>query len=188
MEKSIDLIPKVPHSVFVHLAGFTREKNHQLLIGTFTQYRNRDPNAQLWLIGDGPLREEIEKWVQELGFDSIRFFGAMQDPWRIIPENAILLLTSRIEGMPSVLAEACWAGIPSISFSVGGITEMMGEIAYCKLTPPDDGKSFLEAMEYWSTLNEGEKSMIRENSRKLARDRFSIHMVSRSFLEFYSRI
>lgn len=187
-EKSIDLKPKTPYPVFVSIAGFTPEKNHEFLISAFTKFSQLHSQAQLWLIGDGPLKPIIEKLVKESRPGSIFFLGALTEPWAAVPENAVLLLPSRMEGTPSVLAEASLAKIPSVAFAVGGITQMMEGITSCTLIAPDHEKDFLDAMNFWLNLEEEEKSSRLEISKVMALERFSLDKVTRDFLELYTQV
>ena len=186
--KSIDLMPKVPNPVFVCIAGFTPEKNHEFLISAFTKFSQLHPKAQLWLIGDGPLKSKIEKLVKESEAGSMLFLGALTEPWAAVPSNAVLLLPSKMEGTPSVLAEAALAKIPSVAFAVGGIAEMMEGITSCNLIAPDQEEDFLDAMNLCLNLEEGGKSSRLEASKAMALERFSLDKVTRSFLEFYTQV
>ena len=49
-----------------HVGRFNHQKNHSFLIEIFAHYHTINTNSKLLLVGDGPLRNEIEKKAKEL--------------------------------------------------------------------------------------------------------------------------
>ncbi|MFC5190309.1 glycosyltransferase [Algoriphagus aquatilis] len=182
------LAPRSESQVFVHIGGFTQEKNHVELIRIFGEYLKRDPKAQLWLIGDGPLKMQIQTAAQQVAPHAIRFFGAVPNPWALVPQNSILVLSSKMEGTPAVLAEAFLAKIPVVTYAVGGIKEMAEGFATIRLVEPGDHPSFIEAMTYWAHLPAEISGPALANSASKAKDRFDFGRVSNQFLEFYKDV
>jgi glycosyltransferase involved in cell wall biosynthesis len=178
----------LPYPVLVHIGGFTPEKNHEFLIGAFQKYHKKHPEYQLWLIGDGPLRKEMEAKAKLMLPNSIRFFGSIQDPWSIIPSNAILLLPSKIEGMPAVIAEAFINKIPVVATRVGGIPEMAEGMTSCIVVEPENQTQFLEGMDYFKNLPPLKLEDILAESKIKATERFTMEKVASSFLDFYKGI
>jgi len=82
--------------------------------------------ASLYIAGDGQesarLREKADALL--LG-DNVQFFGFREDATDLIGDCDIFLLTSDSEGVPTVMLDAIWNGIPIVSTSVGGIPEVM---------------------------------------------------------------
>lgn len=183
--RKFSLSPGPNYPVFVHIGGFTAEKNHRELIHIFSQYLKDNPLAQLWMIGDGPGRETIEKAVQTSQSESFRFLGALNDPWKYVPQNAILVMTSLVEGMPAVLAEAMMAKIPTIAYSVGGLPEMSARIPTISLIESGDQTGFLQAMAYWSGAIQKDIQAELDESSKMARHRFDMENKANQFLEVY---
>lgn len=188
-EKEFGLAVPVAHPVFVHIGGFTPEKNHAFLLDLFQDFLEKvNPHAQLWLIGDGPFKAHIQESCSLELSKAIRFFGAVDDPWSVVPANAILLLPSKIEGMPSVIAEAFLAEIPVIASPVGGIPEMANAIPSCSLVSLDDKNAWLKVMDFWATLSAEEKSKLTTPSKAKANTRFDLKRAAEAFLEFYQRL
>lgn len=171
--------------VFVHIGGFTAEKNHFELIRFFADYVKQEPTAQLWLIGEGPLKVEAELLADQFAPNSIRFFGAVSNPWTLVPQNSILVLPSKIEGMPAVVAESILAKIPVVAYAVGGIPEMASGISTITLVEPGEEASFLSAMAYWTKVPRESLRADLEASALKVKERFDLEKVSSRFLEFY---
>lgn len=81
-------------------------------------------DVELFVLGDGPERDSLEKLSKELGIESkVKFFGFCPNPYPYIASSNLLCLSSYIEGSPVIVAEALTLGIPFISCLVGGIHE-----------------------------------------------------------------
>ena len=184
-DQPIALSPSLAHAVFVHIGGFTPEKNHTFLLELFQSYLQLNPQAQLWLIGDGPTKTHLQNSCGKELSGAIRFFGALDDPWSVVPANAILLLPSKIEGMPAVIAEAFLAEIPVIASTVGGIPEMANAIPSCSLVALEDKDAWLKVMDFWVTLSAEEKGKLTTPSKAKADRRFDLEKAGEAFLKFY---
>lgn len=99
-----------------HVGNFTEAKNHRFLVDIFFELLNREPKAVLLLIGDGPLRKEIEIKVERHGIrKKIIFAGTRMDVPRLMTGAIdVFVLPSLWEGLPLVLIEAQAATLPSV--------------------------------------------------------------------------
>jgi glycosyltransferase involved in cell wall biosynthesis len=102
--------------VIGHVGRFDPQKNHDFLIDIAAKVIKREPKAYFVLIGDGPLRSNVEKKVQQLGLSQqIVFAGLRSDvPQLMKTVMDVFLLPSFHEGLPLVLLEAQSAGLPCI--------------------------------------------------------------------------
>jgi glycosyltransferase involved in cell wall biosynthesis len=93
-------------------------KGLDLLLKGFKKHTSKaNDSAELWLIGDGPDREELVLLAQNLGIESqIKFLGPLfgAEKTKYLQQMNFLCLTSRNEGLPGVVLEAAAQGIPSI--------------------------------------------------------------------------
>lgn len=87
-------------------------KNHKFLLDVLKRiYRNRN-NVKLLLIGDGPIREEVERKVAELNISSITIFtGMIKDPYAYYSAMDIFFCPSLYEGFSLATLEAQAAGL-----------------------------------------------------------------------------
>jgi len=86
-----------------------------------------DLNIKGTVVGDGPLRPELEKLADSLGLTSehIEFLGEIGDLKPAYRQSDLLVLTSDWEGTPNVLLEAMGNGVPVVATRVGGIPEIV---------------------------------------------------------------
>jgi glycosyltransferase involved in cell wall biosynthesis len=78
-------------------------------------------NWRLHLYGEGENWDGLERWAQRLGLaDRVVFEGHVADVEKIWSLNHVLILPSRIEGLPLALVEAMWCGRPAVATDVAG--------------------------------------------------------------------
>jgi glycosyltransferase involved in cell wall biosynthesis len=101
-------------------------KCQDLLLRAFARTRKSFPAVHLVLVGDGPLRDELRRQAAELGIeDCVHFPGYQACTAPFYHAMQVFALTSRSEGMPQALLEACIAGVPVVASRVGGIPEVI---------------------------------------------------------------
>jgi glycosyltransferase involved in cell wall biosynthesis len=105
----------IPEDAFVlgHVGRFEHQKNHQFLLEIAAEVYQRNPKTYLMMIGDGPLRSDIEALVAQSPLkDRILFAGVRPDVPRLMSSVMdIFLLPSFYEGLPLVGIEAQAAGL-----------------------------------------------------------------------------
>jgi glycosyltransferase involved in cell wall biosynthesis len=122
-------------------------KRQDLLIAAFARLRKQRPDAHLFLVGDGPLRDVLEQQAAHLGVaDSVHFAGYQPHPERFLQGMDMFALTSRSEGMPLAVLEAWAAGVPVVASCVGGLPEMVSDQRGI-LFPPGDEVALVAALE-----------------------------------------
>lgn len=107
--------------VITMVARLAPVKNHKLLIDTFNALAGRYPQARLLIIGDGPLRGELESKVAHYSLrQKITFAGDRPDVERLLAGADIATLSSQSEGISLTLLEAMATGLPVVATNVGG--------------------------------------------------------------------
>jgi glycosyltransferase involved in cell wall biosynthesis len=86
-----------------------------------------DTPAELVVVGDGPLRQELEMKVHSDRVSDVIFAGARRDVEKIMPSADVFVLPSVSEGSPITILEAMASGLPVVATSVGGINEVINE-------------------------------------------------------------
>lgn len=172
--------------ILLHLAGFTPEKNHETVLRIFEGFLLKHPKSQLWLMGDGPERSKIEALVSESSFsEKVRFFGAISNPFSLIPSNSLLILPSKIEGLPAVILEAFHSKIAVIAYQVGGIPDVVIPDQTGVLVLEADESGFVEALYKYMQLSSADKQRLKENAFQLVKANYSIDVVAKKFESHY---
>jgi glycosyltransferase involved in cell wall biosynthesis len=89
----------------------SKEKGFDLLVDAMSLVRQTLPHAQLTVLGDGPLRLDLEDQRARLGLgQAVRWVGTQTNPYPFFRHADLYVLTSRFEGLPNVVLEALAPG------------------------------------------------------------------------------
>ena len=110
----------------VMVAALRPEKNHRRFIRVARRVIGQIPMAQFAIVGDGPIRAELEEYALEQGVsDAIHFLGSRADVPEILRASDVFVLTSDNEAAPVSILEASASGLPVIAPDVGSIRELV---------------------------------------------------------------
>ena len=142
------LLSKFRGKSIVATAGrLSPEKGHEYLIKAMPRVVASKPDAVLFIFGDGPLREHLEKLSKSVGCEnSIHFLGYVPGFSSLLRDVQLFVLPSLSEGVPNALLEALSAARPVVATKVGGVPEMIltGETGL--LVPPGNSDQLAESM------------------------------------------
>jgi glycosyltransferase involved in cell wall biosynthesis len=117
---------KTDKKLWINIGSFVPEKNHLFLIDLFYHYLLKYPNNELWLIGDGELKKEIIHRIKNYKLtNKIKLLGYRTDVIPLLKSADIMIMPSKIEGLPGVILESLSCGIPIVASSTGGIPEVV---------------------------------------------------------------
>jgi glycosyltransferase involved in cell wall biosynthesis len=125
-----------PEEILVGIVGrLTEIKNHELFLQGVARFKSNQSSSasnsrvKFVVLGDGSLREQLEKRAQALGVaGDVIFAGSRKDPENFYAGLDVVALTSKNEGTPLTLIEAMANRIPVISTGVGGVVDLLGEV------------------------------------------------------------
>jgi glycosyltransferase involved in cell wall biosynthesis len=182
-------LPKRPGVVRVGLvARMThRYKNHSGFLRIAAQIHRGMSNTEFLLVGDGPLREELEREASSLGLgDSAIFMGERSDIPAVLASIDVAVNTSDSESLSNVILEAMAARLPVVAYAVGGNSELLtGERG--ALIPAGNGTAFADAVE--KLLSDPDlRQRLGASGRQFAQDNFSLDRVHRRYAELYASL
>jgi glycosyltransferase involved in cell wall biosynthesis len=103
------------------------QKGQFLLLEAAAPLISADKELHILLVGDGPLRDELETLVRERRWEEqVHLAGRRRDVPELMRAASLLALPSLWEGMPNVVLEAMAAGLPVIASDVEGVRELLG--------------------------------------------------------------
>jgi glycosyltransferase involved in cell wall biosynthesis len=101
-------------------------KRPDLAIAAVAKTRELHPQAHLQLVGDGPMRHELEEQIAAAGASgAVELLGTRNDIPALLAEAACVVLASDYEGAPLSAIEAMAAGAPVVATGVAGIPELI---------------------------------------------------------------
>lgn len=126
-------LPKTDYSIYgnfkiLHIGRFSEQKNHVGLLKAFKSFHDNHSDSELWLIGDGEKKAEIERYVIENKLDdSVKFLGLQSNVYGYLHGADMFILPSHYEGIPMTLIEAMGTGLPIVATAVGGVPDMLDQ-------------------------------------------------------------
>src|SRR5207237_6554734 len=109
--------------------------------------RRHDPRWRLTIVGDGPLRAELERQARASEIEFRGYVPSGPELWNDYRRSNVFLHVSLTEGLPQVLAEAQAAGLPIVATDVGGVAAALGQGDRALLVPPSDAAAAAQACE-----------------------------------------
>ena len=124
------------------------QKDYPTLIHAFAQVR-KTRAVRLVILGEGPKRSMLESLVEKLGLEQdVSLPGFVMNPYAYMAQAALFVLSSRWEGLPTVLIEALCCGTPVVSTDCpSGPREILKDGQYGRLVPVGDANALARAIE-----------------------------------------
>ena len=107
------------------IAALEKRKDHITLLRAASLIQDKREDVVFVLIGDGDLREELERQAGKLHLHNIIFEGYQDDPYPYYPIFNVFVLTSREEGLGSSILDAFLYHVPVVATAAGGIPELV---------------------------------------------------------------
>jgi glycosyltransferase involved in cell wall biosynthesis len=170
------------------VARLTPEKRHVDLVEAFARVHAAEPRARLLLLGDGPLRGEVEARAEALGVaGAIVPLGMRADVESILPALDAGVLASSTEGMSNAILELMACGLPVVATAVGGNPSLVREGVTGLLAPPCDPPALGEAMSALAA-DPGLRLRLGAAGRARIEREFSLAAMVRAFDQAYQRL
>jgi glycosyltransferase involved in cell wall biosynthesis len=173
--------------VFGTVGRLSRNKGQINLIKAFVKAKQMVPSANLIFVGEGPLRQDLEKDAVKMGvFDSIHFMGHRDDIEEIYKAIDVFVLPSiGSEGMPRVILEAMAAGVPCVGTQIGGTPEVIcnNDIGY--VVESRDSEALARAMISVANLSHEVRQKLIGNARAQVQNFYSHDVVGVKLAKLY---
>jgi len=129
------------------VANLIHYKGHRFFLQACQEIKRKHHPVRFLLIGDGPLRGELEALVKELHLEEeVLFLGSRQDIPQLLTLMDVAVLPSLEEGFPNAVLEAMAAGKAVVATWVGGIPEAVIHGKTGLLVPPKDSQALAAAI------------------------------------------
>jgi glycosyltransferase involved in cell wall biosynthesis len=187
----LDRFATLQRPVYNHLAPrlgmvarLEGHKDQPTLIRALSLLRNQGLTCELWLIGDGSRRRQLEALIADLNLaDCVRMLGSRRDIPALLAHLDVFVFSARPdEGFGIALAEAMAAGVPIVATDVGACREVL-DLGRCGLLV-EPGSSQALAAGIRQVLADHEAALQRSNAaRARARRYFSIEAMAQAYSE-----
>ena len=168
------------------IARLTEQKGHRILLDAMA--RTDLAHAYLLVVGDGPLRDVLERQAANLGLSArVRFLGARRDLGNILAATDVFVMPSFWEGLPLAMVLAMGAGLPVVATRVAGIPEVVQDGVTGLLVPPGDSGELGAAL---SRVVNGDTTrvLLGQAARAFVRPRFGVDGYVNAITALYDRL
>ncbi|MFZ0335115.1 MAG: glycosyltransferase family 4 protein [Candidatus Acidiferrales bacterium] len=166
----------------------TRSKNHGVFLRAAKRLASKLPNVQFLVVGDGPLRSEIEDTARDLGLaDRICFLGDRRDIPELLASLDISVVPSDSESMSNVILESMAAGVGVVATNVGGTPEIISEGDTGLLVQPGRDDQLAAAIERFLTQPHL-RAACASKGKELASTQFSLESVAERYEALYEEV
>jgi glycosyltransferase involved in cell wall biosynthesis len=179
-------LPRRPETLRVGMVARMNAhyKNHAGFLRIAAQIHDRMPGVEFLLVGDGPLRSELEQQTAQLGLEKHTIFlGDRRDIAAVLASMDVAVLTSDSESLSNAILEAMAASLPVVAYNVGGNCELVNEQRGI-LIPANDENSFANAIHRLLSDAKLRKEQ-GNNGRRFVQENFSLDHVIRRYEDLY---
>jgi L-malate glycosyltransferase len=171
------------------LATLTPAKDHATFLRACAQASADLPGLRLAIIGDGPLRPELEQMAAELGIaDRTIFFGHQRDVADLLAACDLLVSSSKdYEGHSNSILEAMALRVPVVATDIGGNRELVKADGTGYLVPVADAGALAAAIRHaFATPDETEA--LADRARQMIEQQFSVERMADDYEALYERL
>lgn len=188
LEEESNLPPsclRTPEKQLIIAVGrFHRQKRYDLMIRAFSEIR-RQQQVELWICGDGYLRPQIEQDINRYNLkNDVRLLGYAANPFSLMRQADLFLMTSDWEGMPNALVEAMGLGIAAVATDCEfGPGEIIDHEVNGLLATPGNSEQ-ITAMSLDLLRNKKKRLMLADKGKERVRSLFNREQIMRQWTDF----
>ena len=174
---------KLKKTIVTMVAGFREQKDQDTLIGAMRHLPKEC--YELWLVGDGVRRNELEKLTKDFRVtDNVKFWGIRSDIPTILKTSDIVVMSSHWEGFGLAAVEGMAAGKPVIASNVDGLAQVVHGAGI--LFTPGDDKGLATEIEKLAN-DKGWYQSVAEKCQQRAAE-FDIEKTVEQYLNIYKQL
>jgi len=174
--------------VVTYCGRLVSRKGVDVLLMAWQSIVRAHEHAVLLILGDGPLRNELERMVHELDIEhSVVFTGWQEDITGFLSITDVFVQSSLQEGLANALLEAMALGLPIVATRIGGSEDVIQDGINGLLVEPKDSKGLASAV---LTLIEDKPkaSFLRRNALETIKKNYSIEEIHMVYIDLYRRL
>lgn len=177
--------------VMLSVGAISWEKDPLTHVAVAARTMRLVPDAMHVMVGDGPMRAEVEDAIRRDGLNGrVMFLGERRDVGDVLAASDLLLFASRsdgMEGMPAILIEAGMAGLPVVGYGVAGVSEIVDDGVTGILVPAGERDGLADGALRLLSDPKASRSM-GDAARARCRDRFSIAAITPRYGALYEEL
>ena len=173
--------------IFLSVGRFNKQKDYPNLFKAISSLKNKiNKELKFYIAGDGELRPQLEQLIVDLGIaNNVVLLGKRSDIPSLLNKADYFILSSRHEGLPTVVIEAMACGTFVIATDCGGSAEIMRDTGI--LVPPQNSEALAEAIK--QAVNKTPLDIQENNlkARQRVEELFSLEKSVQNWLKLYEQ-
>jgi glycosyltransferase involved in cell wall biosynthesis len=171
----------------VSVARLSAVKDPLTLLRATRRVIDDEPDFRLDLVGDGPLRSEVEAEIARLRLERVvRMHGTLGDVRGVLAGASFFVLASTSEGVSMTLLEAMATGLPVVATGVGGTPEVVVDGTTGLLVHPRDPGALADTM-LWLLRRPETRQRMGLAARRRVEERFAMRHTIEAYDGLYRR-
>jgi glycosyltransferase involved in cell wall biosynthesis len=182
-------LPRAPVRGRILMVGrLAPPKRPDLALRALAAVRAEIPEAELHVVGDGPLRADAEQLAEQLGVtDAVRFLGYREDVPDLLASSECALLASDYEGCPLAVVEAMAGGVAVVATKAGGVGELVEQGRTGALGAHGDAEGLASALR--NVLADPARALqLGAQGRRVAEERLSLERMVERLTSLYDQV
>ncbi|PTX15215.1 glycosyltransferase involved in cell wall biosynthesis [Pontibacter mucosus] len=185
LHREFNLPPTSP--LIGNISAIAPHKDYYTFIDTAELVLQQHPEARFFIIGDGPLRQDIESYARHKNLqDRVIFTGFRKDIPESMPELDVMLVTSETEGLGTTILDAFACRVPVVATRAGGIPEIVRD-GVTGLLAPVKAPAELAQKVHEVLTNEQKRQQLIEGASRLLQE-FSKRNTALRTLAIYQEV
>ncbi|MBE0349645.1 hypothetical protein PLIP_a3187 [Pseudoalteromonas lipolytica LMEB 39] len=173
--------------LILSVGRFHKAKDYPNLLHAFSLICNERSDVELWIVGDGDLKKDIEQLIFKLNLTGyVKLLGIRNDIPDLMNASDVYALSSAWEGFGLVVAEAMATERVVVATDCGGVKEVIGECGF--LVPTEDPELFAISLKKALNLEVEERQKLGVMARLRVKEKYSLRTVAKKWLAVYSNI
>jgi glycosyltransferase involved in cell wall biosynthesis len=133
-------------TVITCISRLRPRKGHKYLFEALALIKSKLINVDVWIVGDGEMREELENQVQALQLSNVSFLGVRNDIAELLSQSDIFVLPTTSDTLPIAIIEAMFANKAIITTNQGGIPEIIQDHHSGLIAEPGNSQQLAEKL------------------------------------------
>jgi len=167
------------------IGQITRRKNIIDILDVYESVYNKHGELELYLLGDGEQREELEQYASQLNSsETIKFLGFQDARLQFLKTFDLFVMASTLEGIPRCLMEAMAMGVPSAAYDIAGIDQLIIHEETGLLAPLGDKEALKTCCEK-ILVDDEYAAELSSNARHYVHEKYSGKRMAQDYTELF---
>ncbi|KKR48837.1 MAG: Glycosyl transferase, group 1 [Candidatus Magasanikbacteria bacterium GW2011_GWC2_40_17] len=187
-KRMISTTPKaINKKIIINTGRLVIQKGQKYLLQAFAALPQKN-ECELWLVGNGPLKKELQTQAQNLGIEKqVKFLGTRHDVPELLAQADLFAFSSIFEGLGIAVLEAAVAKLPIVASKIDGILDILKDEESGLLVEPKNPEVLTKALQK-ILENPYLGRQLAERAYQQVKNNFDVAVVVKKYEELYENL